>query len=121
MHRVRTESYGVYRDFDDEFELSVKQNEIIADYFSIKVIYDGVNEDYCKQDTVWEGTHTNLEMFLAWRNRDSNEDNPEPVLSKRLREIQKQWDEWQWPSDADVIIPHPDTDQHEIDIELEIE
>lgn len=109
MHRVRTEYYGIYHDFDDEFEMSVKQNEIIADYFSIKVIHDGVNEDYCKQDTVWEGTQTNLEMFLAWRNRDSNEDDPEPVLSKRLGEIQKQWDEWQWPSDADVIIPHPDT------------
>lgn len=108
MHRVRTEYHGIYHDSHDDLELCEKENEIIADYFSIKVVHACVDDYNCKLDVIWEGTHTNLEMFLAWRNRDSNADEPEPVLSKRLGEIRKQWDEWQWPSDVDVIIPHPE-------------
>lgn len=111
MHRVRTEHYGIYHDYDDEFEQIVKENEIIADYFSIKVIHQGVDDYHGKADIVWEGTQSRLEMLLTWFNRDMSKDDfdPEPVLSKRLGEIQKQWDEWQWPSDVNVIIPHPDT------------
>jgi GDP-L-fucose synthase len=40
MHRVRTEHYGIYRDYDDEFEQIVKENEIIADYFDKEIVWD---------------------------------------------------------------------------------